>query len=388
MPEPRHILHVDMDAFFASVEQLDQPHLRGKPVLVGHDGPRGVVAAASYEARVFGCRSAQPIAVAKRLCPHALIVPGRHDRYSEISHTIFTLFERFSPAVEPLSIDEAFIDVTGSLALHGPVGGAAEIARKIKLAVRTETGLTASVGVAPNKFLAKLASDLEKPDGLVIIRPEDIDTLLPPLPITRLWGVGPKSAEEFAKVGIKTIGDLRNLPSDFILQRFGSFGEHCLNLAHGRDDRTIETDDSAKSISHEQTFETDVGSPDHIRTILFQQVEAVAYRLRKHTLRARRVALKIRFGEFQTISRSRTLPEPTDQTRELWDAAAALFDAWARENFRPVRLIGMAAEAFATETTQLPLFPDPAAAQARKLDQTVDRINEKFGQGALRRAGH
>src|SRR3954470_9503132 len=218
MPPPRSILHLDMDAFFASVEQLDDPRLRGKPVLVGHDGSRGVVAAASYESRAFGCRSAQPMAVAKRLCPHAIVMPVRFARYHEISSRVMTILESYSPLVEPISIDEAFVDLTGTDRLHGPGD---RVARAIKQRVRDELQLTASVGLAPNKFLAKLASDLEKPDGLTIVRPEQIDTLLPPLSLTKIWGIGPKTAARLETLGLRTIGDIRRIGHDWLRDRFG-----------------------------------------------------------------------------------------------------------------------------------------------------------------------
>jgi DNA polymerase-4 len=382
MSPDRHILHVDMDAFFASVEQLDNPALRNKPVLVGHAGPRGVVAAASYEARRFGCHSAQPMIVAKRLCPQAIVVPGRFDRYRELSHQIHALFERFTPIVEPVSIDEAYLDITGSLALHG---SAESIARQLKILIRNDTGLTASVGVAPNKYLAKLASDMQKPDGLVIIRPEDIENILPNLPVGRIWGIGKRSEESLASAGIKTIADLRRMPPDWLAARFGSSAEHFLNLAFGRDDRPVFTDRDTKSIGHEQTFSTDLGNPEDIRTILLEQVEQVAWRLRRHQLLARRVALKIRFGDFQTISRSQTLAEPTDRTDLLLEASLALFDAWQKSSFSPVRLIGMTAEDLSTHISQLSLFGQSENDKARNLDRTLDAINSKYGNRSIHR---
>src|SRR3954447_21988829 len=249
MAETRAILHVDMDAFFASVEQLDDPALRGRPVLVGHDGPRGVVAAASYESRVLGCRSAQPIGMAKRLCPHAVIVPARFSRYREVSAAVFRLFHAVTPQIEPLSIDEAFLDVTGSLRLLGPPE---QIAADLKARIKTETGLTASVGVAPNKFLAKLASDMDKPDGLTVVRPEDVDRLLVPMPVGRIFGIGPKTAERLAGIGVKTIGDLRNVSDEALRQRVGGEADRYRQLAFGLDDRPVVTDDAAKSIGQEQ----------------------------------------------------------------------------------------------------------------------------------------
>src|SRR2546421_3265291 len=250
-PRPRSILHIDMDAFFAAIEQLDDPSLRGKPILVGSDDLRGVVTTASYEARPFGCHSAQPMSVAKRLCPQAIVVPTRFERYREVSERMFEVLESFTPVVQPLSIDEAFLDVSGSERLHGP---GVEIARKLKRRVREELCLTASVGVAPNKFLAKLASDLEKPDGLTVINQDDVDRVLPPLAVTKIWGIGPKTAKRLEGMCIRTIGDLRRGREATLRRLLGDDAERCRRLGHGLDDRDVVTDDQAKQISQEQTF--------------------------------------------------------------------------------------------------------------------------------------
>ena len=385
MSERRHILHVDMDAFFASVEQLDNPSLRGKPVLVGHDGKRGVVAAASYEARKFGCHSAQPMVVAKRNCPQAIVVKGRFERYRELSRQIHAIFERFTPVVEPVSIDEAYLDVTGSLRLHGEPEG---IARKIKEMIRRETGLTASVGVAGNKFLAKLASDMKKPDGLFVIREEDVEGLLPGLAVGRLWGIGKKSEASLNAVGIKTVADLRRMTPEWMEGKFGSSAQYYADLARGIDGRVVTADSESKSIGHEQTFGENIGDPEILRDILVEQVEHVAARVRRHGLMARRVHLKIRFGDFKTISRSRTLGAGTDRTDLLLEAAQGIFDAWVREAFSPVRLLGMSAEELGAPAAQMELFGGAEEEKVRALDRTLDALNKKFGSATVRRAGH
>jgi len=378
--ENRAILHVDMDAFFASVEQLDHPELRGKPVLVGHDGPRGVVAAASYESRVFGCRSAQPMAVAKRLCPSAIIVPGRHHRYRELSEAVFAIFDEFSPTVEPLSIDEAFLDLTGSERL---LGETFDVATRLKAAIKQRVGLTASIGIAPNKFLAKLASDLRKPDGLVSIDGGDVDRILPPLPVKRLWGIGAATAGRLAGIGITTIADLRRAAPDLLERCLGSDATRYMNLARGIDNRKVTPDREAMSIGHEHTFEADLIQPGQVRRVLLDEVEQVGMRLRKHNLKTRGVSIKIRFGNFQTITRSATLAGATSATAELWQAAQSLFDAWI---FQPVRLIGFTADRLAREG-QLPLFGDAAREKQTKLDAVADQINGRFGKRTIRRGG-
>ena len=381
MPWPRAILHVDMDAFFASVEQLDDPRLRGKPVLVGHDGPRGVVAAASYEARVYGCRSAQPMAVARRLCPQAIIVRGHFDRYREESHKVMEILESFTPAVQPISIDEAFLDVTGSQAIFG---SPESMARQIKDRIRAVTKLTGSVGVASNKFLAKLASDMDKPDGLTVIRPEDVDRILPPLPIGKIWGIGPKSAARLEGIGVKTIGDLRKLDPEFLSHRLGTDAEHYRRLAFGLDDREVTSDGDAKSIGHEQTFGENLTDPEAVRAVILEQAEQVSARLRKHKLFARGVTVKIRYGDFETVTRAKKLDAPADTTQPLWHAARDLFDTWAR-SFRPVRLIGVTATRLTAGEPQLELFADAASEKQRRVDQTIDQITARFGRAAIRR---
>ena len=371
-----------MDAFFASVEQLDRPELRGKPVLVGYAGPRGVVAAASYEARVFGCRSAQPMSVALRNCPHAIVMPVRMSRYREVSDRVFQILESCTPVVEPLSIDEAFLDVTGSQRL---LGDPRQIAQRIKDEVRDTTRLTASVGVSGNKFLAKLASDLQKPDGLTVICPNEAEIVLAPLPVTRLWGVGPKTAARLAGLAVKTIGDLRRLSPDVLARRVGpDEAEHYRRLAAGIDDRPVVPDRESKSIGHEQTFGIDIADPEAVRAVMIDQCEHVGRRLRRHNLLARAVVVKIRFGNFQTVTRRTTIPEPTDATSELWKAARQLFNSWARQ-FKPVRLIGVTAAELVTASEQPTLFPDRETQRQQRLDRALDQISGRFGHQAIRR---
>ncbi len=377
----RAIVHLDMDAFFASVEQLDHPELRGKPVLVGHDGPRGVVTAASYEARPFGCHSAQPMSIARRQCPQAIIMPVRGERYGEMSQRMFAILDEFSPLVEPLSIDEAFLDLTGT---ERALGEPEAVAFRLKERVKRDLQLTASVGLAPNKFLAKLASDMNKPDGLMVIHAQDIDRILLPLPVTRVWGIGKATAAGLERFGIRTINDLRQRPLEWLTKQFGADAERYFNLARGIDPREVVPDQEARSIGHEQTFEVDVASPEEVRRVLLDQVEQVARRLRKHGMQARGVSLKIRYGDFQTISRSATLRASTDVTEELWQAARAIFEKWA---FQPVRLIGMTAQRLGPGEGQMDLFADPKKERQRKLDGVADQITRKFGDRAIRRGG-
>jgi DNA polymerase-4 len=373
-----------MDAFFASVEVLDHPHLAGLPVLVGHDGSRGVVSAASYAARVFGCRSAQPMALAKSLCPHAMVMPVRFARYREVSGKVFEIFERFTPVIEPLSIDEAFLDLTGTHRLHGPPEA---VARRIRQMIRAEIGITASVGVAGNKFLAKLASDMNKPDGLTILGEAEIADLLPTLPIENMWGIGPKTAARIKPIGIRTFADIAKLDAEQLAAALGSDGQRIRRLATGQDDRPVVPDADAKSIGQEQTFASDIPDPEELRRVLLSQAEQVAARLRKHALRARAITIKIRDGRFQTITRSTTLPTHTDATADIWSAAKSLFDAWAKENLKPVRLIGCTAKDLIREKAQLELFANPQSDRQRRIDKAVDTINTRFGSRKIHRGG-
>lgn len=385
MSWPRAILHVDMDAFFASVEQRDNPQLRGKPVLVG-GGTRGVVCAASYEARPFGCRSAMPMSQARRLCPQAVIVKPRHRRYSEVSEQVFTILESFTPLVEPLSVDEGFLDVTGSIPLRGnPIAQA----DAIRARVRADLGLTCSVGVAPNKFLAKLASDMNKPDGVTVLGPraDDYQPLIDRLDVGRMWGVGPATLSQCHAAGVRTFADLRARTLDDLIARFGSLGERFHRLCRGNDDRPVVPDREAKSIGHEETFDEDIPDPERLRAILSAQVEHVARRLRRHALGARTVSLKLRLPDFTTFSRSTTLDDATDITGELSAAAMRLLDEWLRSRRdAALRLLGVHLSGLGPTAAVTRLFVPPEDAKRAKVDKACDLIATKFGSAAIRRA--
>ncbi len=378
------ILHCDMDAFYASVEERDRPELVGKPVIVGGSPEnRGVVAAANYVARRFGVHSAMSSATAHRLCPHGVYLPPRIGYYAEVSRQIRDIFERFTPLVEPLSLDEAFLDVTGSEHLFG---SAVEIGRQIKRTIREEVRLVVSVGVAPNKFLAKIASDLKKPDALVVVEPDTAQEFLDPLPVERLWGVGKQSSKIFQRLGIHTIGQLRLWPPDALQGRFGSSGEHLWNLAHGRDERPVVPEREAKSISNETTFEHDIADMDVLRAWLVDLTEQVGWRLRRHGLRGRTVHLKVRFADFSTLTRSCTLPEPTDITDELRRVADELLCQRLPPSHLPVRLLGMGVSGLDdTGQVQGMLFDGGERAKQSQVDTVADQIKARFGTAAIRR---
>lgn len=377
------ILHVDMDAFYASVEERDNPSLMGRPVIVGGTAEgRGVVAAANYEARKFGVHSAMAAARAVRLCPQAAFIRPRMERYAEVSRQIRDLFEEFTPLVEPLSLDEAFLDATGSEPLFG---SSAEIGNQIKRRIREELRLIASVGVAPNKFLAKIASDLRKPDGFVVVEPDQVQGFLDPLPVGRIWGVGKVTGQVFDRFGIRTIGQLRQMSIETLNSLFGSSGEHYWRLAHGQDDRLVVPDREAKSISHETTFAEDIADSDVLQAWLVELAEQVAQRLRRHQLKGRTVDLKVRFADFRTITRSMTLSEPTDITQELLQAGAELLRKLPAGHL-PVRLLGLGVKGFDDSGhSQRQLFDEPGRERQRQLDRVADQIAGKFGKAAIRR---
>jgi DNA polymerase-4 len=378
------ILHVDMDAFFASVEQRDRPELRGKPVIVGGVSGRGVVCAASYEARPFGVRSAMPTATARRLCPHAVFLPVRMGHYSAIARQVREVLLSFTPLVEPLSLDEAFLDVRGCEGLFGPPP---DIARQIRAAIRAETQLVASVGVAPNKFLAKLASDHGKPNGLVVLPPGEVTAFLAPLPVGRIWGVGARGEKRLHALGVRTIGQLAGLAEQLLVDHFGAAGRHMAQLARGQDDRVVVPDRDAKSISTETTFEHDLADRDVLRTWLLDLVDHLAGRLRHNGVRARTIELKIRTSDFRTRRRSQALTEATNVTDVLWQVAAELFEGSVGQDPSPVRLLGVGAKRLTRETAvQGDLFDGAVRRRQGALDEAVDAIRTRFGTDAIRRA--
>ena len=380
------ILHVDMDAFYASVEERDDPSLRGKPLIVGGapDG-RGVVAAANYAVRKFGVHSAMPTSKALLLCPHANVLHPRMEHYAEISQKIREIFHRYTPEVEPLSLDEAFLDATGCVQLFGSVE---TIGRAIKQDIWDELNLIASVGVAPNKFLAKLASDMDKPDGFTVIQADCVQNVLDPLPVTRIWGVGKVTKQMFDKIGVTTIGELRLLTVEQLRQTFGQSGEHFWRLARGIDDREVIPDRAAKSISHETTFPADIRDIDVLRAWLLELTEQVSRRLRNNNIRGRTVQLKVRYGNFDTITRSKSLTEPTNVTDQLWAVVSELFASGLPARPLIVRLIGMGVSNLQpTQAVQRSLFDDAETDdRGAKLDAVADQIRNRFGNTSLRRA--
>lgn len=379
----REILHIDMDAFFASVEQLDDPSLRGKPVLVGGAERRGVVAAASYEARRFGVHSAMPMAQALRRCPQAIVVPVRHDRYVEVSAQVFAIFHRFTPLVEGLSVDEAFLDVSASRSLFGD---GETIATRIREAVREETGLTASAGVAPSKFIAKIASDLRKPDALVVVKPEEVTTFLAPLPVERMWGVGPKAAERLRAMGFATIGDLAAGDPRVLERALGTWGREVRELARGIDDREVVPDREAKSIGAEETYDEDLTDRAAIERTLLAHSVRVARRLHEAGLFAQRVTVKLKYSDFTLKTRQARLPEPIADATSLFEAARELLDRFVIAG-RRIRLTGVSAGDLSTGVAQPTLFSDPKRERRRAVESVVAELRDRFGKkGGVTRA--
>jgi len=373
------ILHVDMDAFYASIEQREQPELRNKPVIVGGSpNGRGVVAAASYEAREFGVHSAMPASRAYRLCPNAIFVKPRISLYAEVGHEVREILGSFTPLVEPLSLDEAFLDVTGSQKLHD---SAVEIGHAIRERIKNELNLIASVGIAPNKFLAKIASDHDKPNGFTVVDPKKVAEFLDPLPIRRLWGVGKQAEARLKAFGIHTIADLRRFPTQTLVETLGEkVGHHLTKLCRGEDDRPVIPDHEAVSISHETTFAQDITDREVLRAVLHELTDQVARRLRHQSAKAGTVQLKIRYEDFQTYTRSVSLPVATDITRELWEAVSMLFNERLPERRLQVRLLGMGvSHLHRGNARQALLFEDSDTSRDRQLDHVRDAIVDKFG---------
>jgi len=390
------ILHVDLDAFYASVEQLADPSLRGRPVIVGGLGRRGVVAAASYEARRYGVHSAMPMGRARRACPDGVFLAPRFAAYGEASRSVMAILREVTPLVEPLALDEAFLDVSNARRLHG---SAPEIAAALRRRIKDATGLVASVGVATTKFVAKLASDLAKPDGMLVVEAGTEIALIHPLEVRRLWGVGPKTGERLAQLGVRTIGDLAALPLDTLVHALGeSQGRHLHALAWNRDDRSVEPERAVKSIGHEETFPTDITDRAALEREVLRMSERVAERTRDGRRTGRTVQLKLRYKDFRTITRSRTLPEPTNLASDIAVVARALLDAV--EIGDGVRLLGVAmqqlqdidgTDAGGGTTDQLPLDMERADTYAarggdpkqRAVEDSMDAVRRRFGDDAV-----
>ena len=376
----RTIIHADLDAFYASVEQLDDPELRGKPVIVGgRPGDRGVVSAASYEARALGVFSAMPLRTAARKCPDGVFVPGRPDRYREVSDEVMAIFADYTPLVEPISLDEAFLDVTGSTAVFGD---GERIARTIKQRVLDEVGLVVSVGVATNKLCAKVASDLRKPDALVVVPPGGEADFLAPLAIRRLWGVGPQAQAALAEYGVVTIGQLAATPPGTLHRRFGRFGDDLSARARGIDRGRVTVSHVPKSVGHEHTFDTDSADVARLEATLLELAESVGRRLRRHELAAGSVQLKLRYEGFETLTRQAPLPRQTREARVLYDAALALLRRTLVAG-RGVRLIGLTAINL-SDAQQLTLFDAPD--RTDRLTKSIDAVRGRFGERAITRA--
>lgn len=376
----RAVLHVDMDAFYASVEQHDDPLLAGKPVVVGWDGGRGVVAAASYEVRRFGVRSAMPMRTARKLCPEAICVRPRMQRYQEVSGVVFGVFREVTPLVQGLSLDEAFLDVTASQELFG---GAVDIARRVKQRIRALTGLTASVGVAPNKLVAKIASDLMKPDGLTVVPGERVREVLDPLSVRRLPGLGRKTGAKVEAAGIHTLGELRSAPDAVLWPLFGRYSAWMRERASGIDDRPVLPDVEEKSLSAEDTFEHDIGEPRALHGQLARLADLAAARLRARQLMAGCIGVKIRRDDFTTFTRQRAVAPPTCEARAVAGVAGELLGRWLAGNAgAKLRLLGVVLTEL-TPAAQLGLFEE--ARRAGRLDAALDEAHERFGDRALRR---
>ena len=383
-----HILHVDMDAFYASVEIRDRPELAGQPVIVGGTGGRGVVLSASYQARAFGVRSAMPVTRARRLCPHAVFVPPRHRVYAMTSKEVMAIFGTVTPEVEPLALDEAFLDVSGALRRLGPRMPPAGIAALIRAQVQQQQGITCSVGVAPCKFVAKIASVRCKPDGLLVVPRAGVLDFLHPLPAAALWGVGERAGAVLARLGLRTVGDIANTPLETLQRELGAAqGAHLAALAWGRDERQVTPHAPDKSIGAEETFAEDIGDPDRIRRELLRLSGRTAHGLRAGGYVARTVSVKLRLASFKTLTRSRTLRSPTDVAREIYTTACSLYEAAGLDPGAQLRLVGVRASGLvpaAGANAQLTFDDRPVG--WREAEQAVDQIARRFGTGAVRPA--
>jgi len=388
------ILHVDMDAFFASVEVVRRPELRGRPVVVGGEGDRGVVAAASYEARAFGVRSAMPSTRARRLCPDIVFLRGDHRLYGEVSGRIMEVFRRYTPLVEPLSLDEAFLDVSGASRLHG---SPEQVAAAIRADLSASESLTCSVGVAPNKFLAKLASGQAKPKaglagpvfgtGIEVVAVDGVEAFLDPLPVQTVWGVGPRTFERLERFGVRTVADLRDVPADTLVSALGrAVGSQLWRLARGIDDRAVEPEQVTKSVGHEETFARDLADPLEIRRHLVRMVDAVARRARSAGVAGRTVSVKLRYPDFTTMGRSHTLADPTDLAVEILEVATGLVDSV--DTTPGIRLLGVSLGNLQDGSVRQLRFNDIEVAQGRApgwraAEGAVDEIRERFGNNAI-----
>lgn len=380
--ESRAILHLDLDAFFPAVEVLDQPALKGKPVIVGGSHDRGVVSSASYEARKFGIHSAQAMVTAMRLCPHGVFLPVRMSRYKEVSEQVFKVYQGYTPLVEAVSIDEAFLDVTGSIRLFG---SPEEMALKIKREIRSRVGLTVSAGVASCKFVAKIASDLHKPDGLTIVPEGEVSDFLEPLPIEKLWGVGKVTRQVLHRYGLRTIGALSRFPLERLDKELGKQGRHLHQLSQGIDDREVVPGRTIKSIGHEMTFPKDLLDREEIRKELLSLATRVSRRLRFGGFQGRTATLKVKYSDFVQVTRSVVLRQATDDGAEIFRVICRLLER-TEAGKRPVRLLGIAlSQLYEPEKEQQPsLFPsDMASPRKKELNRALDKIVERYGEEAV-----
>lgn len=376
------IIHIDMDAFYASIEERDQPELKGRPIVVGgKPGSRGVVAAANYAARKYGVHSAMSATIAYRRCPNLLFLPPRIAYYSQVSKQIQDIFHRFTPLVEPLSLDEAFLDVQDSRRLFGSTE---EIAKFIKNSIAQELQLVASVGIGPNKFIAKIASDIDKPNGFKCVTAQQAQAFLDPLPVTRIWGVGKAAEKKLHANGIRTIAQLRSQSVEAMQHYFGGFGIHIWQLAHGKDDRRVVPDHQAKSISHETTFPADIHDRVILKDTLRSLTQQVCIRLRRADLLAKRVELKLRFSNFKTITRSKTIAQSTNLTAEIWREVISLFNKEFPDKVQPLRLVGIGLSELSTQQNmQMDMFSQPFKNKYKAVDEIADKIRDRFGSRSI-----